>query len=764
MNARSAALAPDLTACDREAIHIVGSVQPHGVLLALHGPDLRIVQASKNAENAFGGPVGILFGRSLSDAVPQVAATLGPDLARRADRGGEGEGAVFLRAVTLDTPAGQRGFEAAAHRSDDLIVLELEEAAPGQDGTENLDSLYPRLRAFVQALQEGTTVEALCGQAAAEVRQITGFDRVLVYRFDPGWSGTVVAEDRNDVLPSYLGLRFPASDIPAQARELYRSNRLRIIPDAGYAPVPIEPALSPSGRPLDLSQSVLRSVSPVHIEYMRNMGTMASMSVSILLEGKLWGLISCHNRTPRRVPLQVRNACDLLTRMFALQLAARERASEAEHRMRLGAIQSRLLAHMAVEDRFADGLLKNPDDVLSLADASGAAFVTGEECRLLGATPSEGQVRRLHEWLATRHAGEDVFATDALPEVFPGAEAFGGTASGLLAISISRRYASHVLWFRPEVVQTVRWGGDPTKPATPDPAGGPARLHPRRSFEIWKETVRGRSRPWSRVEVDAAADLRNAVLGIVLRRAEELAALSEELQRSNKELEAFSYSVSHDLRAPFRHIVGYSELLRTQEGDRLTDKGRRYVETIMESAYAAGTLVDSLLSFSQMGRNSLNPITIDMNGLVEEVRRRAMRDVGSGRRIEWRVQTLPKAYADPVMLRLVVENLLSNAVKYTRGRPEAVIEVGSGRDGDGDGENVYYVRDNGVGFDMAYVNKLFGVFQRLHRAEEFEGTGIGLANVRRIVERHGGRTWAEAELDRGATFFFTLPTRRQEAR
>jgi light-regulated signal transduction histidine kinase (bacteriophytochrome) len=571
-----------------------------------------------------------------------------------------------------------------------------------------------------------------------------------------------VAEDRSDALPSYLDLRFPASDIPAQARELYRTNRLRIIPDAGYAPVPIEPGLNPaSGRPLDLSQSVLRSVSPVHVEYMRNMGTMASMSISILVEGALWGLVSCHSKGPRRVPLQVRNACDLLTRMFSLQLAARERASEAEHRMRLGAIQTRLLAHMAGEDRFADGLLKNPEDVLALADASGAAIVTGDECRLLGATPPEREVRALHAWLATRQAGEDVFATDALAEAFPPAAAFEAAASGLLAISISQRNASHVLWFRPEVVQTVRWGGDPTKPAIPDPAGGPVRLHPRRSFEIWKETVRGRSRPWSRVELDAATDLRNAVIGIVLRRAEELAALSEELQRSNKELEAFSYSVSHDLRAPFRHIVGYSELLRGQEGDRLTDKGRRYVETIIESAFAAGTLVDSLLSFSQMGRNSLTPILIDMNGLVEEVKRGVIRDVDPERRIDWRVQTLAKAYADPVMLRLVVENLLSNAVKYTRGRPEAAIEIGSQ---DGDGENVYYVRDNGVGFDMAYVNKLFGVFQRLHRAEEFEGTGIGLANVRRIVERHGGRTWAEAELDRGATFFFSLPTRRPEAR
>jgi light-regulated signal transduction histidine kinase (bacteriophytochrome) len=313
-------------------------------------------------------------------------------------------------------------------------------------------------------------------------------------------------------------------------------------------------------------------------------------------------------------------------------------------------------------------------------------------------------------------------------------------------------HASYILWFRPEVVRTVRWGGDPLKPATQGEDGS-LRLHPRRSFEIWKETLRGRALPWRPAEVDTAKEMRNAVVGIVLRRAEELASLTEELQRSNKELEAFSYSVSHDLRAPFRHIVGYSELLRKLEGAKLSERGRRYVDTIIESAYTAGTLVDNLLSFSQMGRSALKPRLVDMNALVAEVRQKLELDVGE-RRVAWRVHDLAAVRADPIMLRLVVENLLANAVKYTRPREEAVIEVDCRRDGD---EIVYAVRDNGVGFDMAYVNKLFGVFQRLHKMEDFEGTGIGLANVRRIVERHGGRTWGEGAVDRGAAFYFSLP-------
>jgi len=372
---------------------------------------------------------------------------------------------------------------------------------------------------------------------------------------------------------------------------------------------------------------------------------------------------------------------------------------------------------------------------------------------------AEREVRALYRWLSERDDSEEVFVSEALSEAFPAAAAFAERASGLLAISVSKKYASYILWFRPEVVRTVKWGGNPVKAVRPDPEGGPDRLHPRKSFEIWKETVKGRYMPWTLPEVEAAKDLRASVLGIVLRRAEELAAISEELQRSNKELEAFSYSVSHDLRAPFRHIVGYSNLLKTREGANLSEKGRHYVETIIEAAFSAGTLVDNLLSFSQMGRHALNKVTGDLNALVEEVRRKVQRDITPDRTVRWEIGDLGRVHADPVMLRLVIENLLSNAVKYSRGKPVAVVEIG--RAPPQDGEAVFYVRDNGAGFDMAYVDKLFGVFQRLHRVEEFEGTGIGLANVRRIVERHGGRTWAEGRLGEGATFYFTLPIREE---
>ncbi|SIQ94661.1 phytochrome sensor signal transduction histidine kinase [Rhizobium sp. RU35A] len=725
---------PDLEACAREPIRVPGAIQPHGALFVLAGTPPVVVQVSANLADY------------LPDGVRQDAPLFGPlaDLGDRLVRW-QASGERYFQ-TRLET----EGLIASAHRAGDRVIVEVERL-----GGERLEAVFSRLRSFTAQLSDEPDIARSLPAVAGFVQQLTGFDRVLVYRFDADWNGQVVAESGNGRLPSYLDLRFPAADIPAQARALYATNRLRIIPDVDYRPVPLVPVPDPqTGDALDMSQCQLRSVSPVHLEYMRNMGTAASMSVSILVDGRLWGLISCHSAGPHMVSQALREICDFVAQALAMRIAALARAEDAARRLMLSAVTSRLLSAMSSAPDWMEALAGEGEGLLAQVGAAGAALVSPERLLSVGEVPPEAAIRRLAAWLDAQPR-QDLFSTDRLtrlleqaPELAADlAPEMAARASGVLALPISRLHAGWLIWFRPELLHTVRWGGNPHEKVREQ-----GRIHPRQSFSAWQELVRARAEPWSEAELAAARALGSAIVGIVLRKAEELAELSGELTRANKELEAFSYSVSHDLRAPFRHIVGFAELLRERETG-LDEKSRHYLQTISDAALSAGRLVDDLLNFSQLGRTALVTRPVDMDKLVAEVITSVTMAMGN-RRIEWRVSPLPVGLGDATLLRQVWFNLIDNAVKYTRDcDPARIVIAGETRND----MALYSVTDNGVGFDMAYVGKLFGVFQRLQRAEDFEGTGIGLALARRIVERHNGSISAHGELGQGASFTFALP-------
>ena len=735
--------APDLAACDREPIHIPGSIQPHGVLFTLSDSELAVLQSSTNTAALLGIDVAQVIAHPLSSI---FTAEAWQQLESGLSHAHLEDSPLYLCTVT--SRHNSRNFYAIAHRHDGVLFLELEPTDLAEEIS--FQDLYPLVRSFMGQIKYANSTERLAQIAADEVRRITGFGRVLIYRFDTNWDGHVIAESRESSYPTFFDLWFPASDIPKQARDLYIFNRIRLIADSSYRSVPLQPALNPiTGRALDMSYAALRSVSPVHIEYLRNMGVASSMSISLVTEdARLWGLIACHHQEPCTVPFDVRTACELLGQSLSVQIEAAEQRTVYERRLRLQSSTTRLLGYMAQEEDFVDGLIHNPDELLSFVEASGAAVVFNENCHRIGECPGENDILRLIDRLVS-DGRKEIFSTECLCRDIPRSEYLCRSTCGLLAISISKLHRSYILWFRPEAVQTVNWAGDPKKAI----GTGAQRLHPRHSFDAWKTTVRGQSLPWQPVEIEAATGLRNAVLGVVLRKAEELAQMSAELQRSNRELEAFSYSVSHDLRAPFRHILGYAELLKQSPTIHLEKNDERYLEVIINSAYFAGTLVDNLLHFSQVGRAKLNLQLVDMKQLAEEVRKDLDSEVGE-RQIAWEIDPLPEVRGDVVLLRLVFQNLLQNAIKYTRIRSLATIEIGCER---GNDEIVFSVADNGVGFDGAYADKMFGVFQRLHKMEDYEGTGVGLANVRRIVAKHGGRTWAEGKVGEGARFFFSIP-------
>ncbi|WP_252181009.1 ATP-binding protein [Azospirillum sp. B4] len=730
-----------LDQCAREPIRIPGGIQPHGALAVFHGPDMTLIQASANLGAVLDRPISFDGTQTLGDVV-------GPHTALEGDvlRWAGGRETTFLEQYQIDG----RTFHVTGHRARQGLILEFEELDESERARSA--SFYPLLRDFLETSDGLKTVADLSAGVAAEVRTLTGFNRVLIYRFDEDWNGTVIAETGDGTLPSYLDLRFPASDIPAQARELYRLNRLRLIPTASYTPVPLVPPLCPAdGAPLDLGVAALRSVSPVHLEYMRNMGTAASLSISIVIDDRLWGLISCHHAQTRYVGPQIRAACDFLGRIVAQQIAARERAAEIDERLRLKSIETELVAHLARAPGFQAGLVECASQWLALTNSAGAAVVTDGIVLSTGKAPPIDSILALSDWVRTRNI-EQIYSTNCLSAEWPPGKDIAQVASGVIAIPISRLHASFIFWFRPEVVETVRWGGDPRAAKATDTSG---RLHPRLSFESWKQEVRDRAQPWRQAELLSAIDFRGAIVNFVLQRAEERAQLTEELQRSNKELEAFSYSISHDLRAPFRHIAGYAELLGEEEPN-LKTLSRHYLDGIIAAALSAGQLVDDLLHFSQLGRTSLRMTRIDMAKVMSEIRRSLDLDERQ-RAVTWDIGPLPPAWGDTTLVRQALFNLVENAVKYSREATPPRIRI---RGQDRGADVLYTVEDNGVGFDMNYAGKLFQVFQRLHRQEDFEGTGIGLALTKRIIDRHGGTLEAKGAVGQGATFSFTLPKRQ----
>lgn len=730
--------------CAREPIRTPGSIQPQGFLLVVEETTMSILQASENVAEWLGVDAQSLIGSSFDALIKHGSAFV--DQLSELD---EDQLQAFHVGDTSVLKGSNVGMPLAMmlHRNDGVLIAEFE---PASDATVAHGRLYPMVRSFINQMREDESIDQLCQRAVGFIKRITGYGRVNAYRFDESGNGLVNAELADDGFDRYLGLCFPASDIPQQARELYCANRIRIISDVNYEPSPLVPAENPkTGRALDLSHATLRSVSPVHLHYMRNMGTGASMSISIVIDGKLWGLISCHNTESRAVSFQSRTACELLGRVLSLQLETKVAHSRSQKMLSLRKQIVQMLAAMADHDSVFKGIRSAQDIFLDFVGASGAAVVSDTECDLYGLTPNENQVRALTRWLDQRD-GSLVFSSDNVSRDIPHLPGIAKSVGGVLAVSISQLHSSYIVWFKPEQVHIMNWAGKPNKVVSDE-----GKLSPRQSFAMWQETVEGFSTRWDDSEIEGVSELRQAVLGIVLRKAEELAQMASELKQSNKELEAFSYSVSHDLRAPLRHIAGYAELLGDMEVGNLTERGQRFLDTIGESAKFAGTLVDNLLSFSQMGRSAMRLSEVNLSAMIESIKRE-MKPEYENRTIEWKVSELPVIIADPAFLHLALRNLVSNAIKYTRNEPVAVIQIEAVSTTD---HVTVSIKDNGVGFDMKYAEKLFGVFQRLHRMDEFEGTGIGLANVRRIVERHGGTVHAQGRLKEGATFSFSLPKR-----
>ena len=501
----------DLTNCERELIHLTGSIQPHGVLLLLEGAETRVLQASSNAGALLDAPLTDLLGQPLTRLSPVLAQAVFQAMGQAT-----AEQPAPLQAQ-LDAPSGSRLWEGALHQvAGGHWLLELE-VVPAHASEHLVDLSGERLINLVgdavQRLSNAASMGVLADATAQCFRNLIGHDRVMVYKFDADGHGKIIAEARDPRLESLLGHHYPASDIPQRARELYLRNRVRVLVDVHYEPSPLVDAASrPVGDGLDLSMSYLRSMSPLHLQYLKNMGVTATVVVSLVREGRLWGLVAAHHYSPRNVRYALRAACDLLAEVVSTRIAAIENYAHAQVAVLVRRLEQRLVEATSTEGDWRLALFRNPRTLLQPLEATGAALFAEGEVLTAGEVPSTPELRELQRWIDAQ-GNDPLFACSSVVKANPALDTLTPTASGVLAVKLSASQPDYLMWFRKEQLLTVTWAGDPAKPMVEH---DPLHLSPRRSFAAWSELVRGTALPWTSADLALGRAIGVALVDIIV--------------------------------------------------------------------------------------------------------------------------------------------------------------------------------------------------------------------------------------------------------
>ncbi|MEA3390858.1 MAG: HWE histidine kinase domain-containing protein [Pseudomonadota bacterium] len=623
--------AVDLTNCDREPIHVLGTVQPFGFLIALTA-DWLVSRVSANVadfiglspEEVLGKPVSaVLSGDAIHTLRNRITLLRGPDAVER----------VFSLPLMDGGPA----FDVAVHFSGQLVVIE------GEPASHDEMEASSTVRSMVSRLGQVEGMAAFLRDGARQVRALTGFDRVMVYRFSGSGDGEVVAEALRPGIESFFGLHYPASDIPAQARALYLRNIFRVIADVNAPPVPVMPQLDPAGMALDMSLCLTRAVSPIHIEYLRNMGVDASLSISIIVEGKLWGLFACHHYGPRLPTFAQRSAAELFGQIFSMMLESRERAETADYEGKSRQVADRLLSAVAQDNELLHNAAWLGDIIFDTIPADGVGVYIDGQMILSGLTPDEPAFAAIVNMM-NRVAASQVYTTDSLSSVLPEAAAYADRAAGVLAIPLSRRPRDYVVLFRAEQLRSVRWAGQQDKHVEDGPDG--PRLSPRKSFEAWSQLVQGRALPFTPAELRVAETLRTALLEVILRLSDSVDA---ERQRAHEKQELLIAELNHRVRNILSLIRGL--LSQTRDSARSVDD---FIGTLESRVHALARAHDQITADRWSPARLYDLIEVEAGAYLGEKSDR-VRLSGPN------VLLTPGCFT---VMALVIHEMLTNAAKY----------------------------------------------------------------------------------------------------
>lgn len=738
----------NLTNCEQEPIHIPGSIQPHGFLTAIREDSHIIEFCSGNIEEYTGLAYTSVIGKKFEDVFGNEVLKA---LKTYVDDG------LMLSSTLLKATISDKNFLCTVHNRDGLYIIEAEPASIAQ---KDASYEYEQTKQFLDYMHDTHTLKELCQLVAKGTRDITGYDRVMIYRFDKDYNGEVYAESKREDLEPFLGLHYPHTDIPKQARELYMQNLLRVINDIDYTPVPIYTVDDGSNKNLDLSLSILRSTSPIHVEYLQNMGVGATLTISLIHQKKLWGLIACHHYSPKNLAPDLRLAAQLQGHFITSQIELRQKNEEYQLSQKTAAaLEKANSVFLETEESFKE-LIEIPE-LTELCNASGVSVLFSDNIYKAGLTPSDDEIKVLAKKLPL-FAENGHLHTDKLATLLPEFESMCENTSGVIYHSLDLESNNCIIWYRPQNIKEVNWAGDPNKSIIKNEKG----LSPRNSFKLWKEIVNCQSRPWRKPEIDTAASYAHSLqkqinLLIITQEEERYRNLSEVLKETNSELENINWISTHDLQEPLRKIqLVSSRLLATEKN--ITPKIQEAVERMNNSANRMQTLLIDILKYTRLKHAEHDFEEVDLNLLVQEVKEE-LADTIEYKNAKVEISSLPHIMGVPFLLKQLFANLISNSVKYASPERSPVIQISAEPrtvNITAEDKKLYhlvYVADNGIGFEQQYAESIFNIFTRLHSAVEYKGSGVGLALCKKIVQNHNGHITASGKPDEGSVISLYFP-------
>lgn len=724
-----------LDVCSSEQIHIPGFIQSHGYLVIIN-KDNNIIYCSKNFIELTGKDQDHLLGSSVTSLNSML---------------GKNEEDKFITSLISLAWQGRdfkplNPYLVIIHDKKYNMIISLSEDYYLLDFEPEESDLFTdpsnTVGASLSQMLADKNLEAILENSVAQIKNIICYDRVMIYKFHKDGHGEVVAEDKNTELEPWLGPHYPASDIPEQARKLYIQNYTRLINNVFEDTIPL---ISKLDIPADLSNSTLRAVSPVHIQYLKNMNVISSFSVSIIVEDQLWGLIACHNYSPRYINFRQRETAKLIGQVLSSCIGLRTQEKLQKENMKIQNAVMDITKSLNGEN-ISDFMFHCSTVFMEAFKASGIAFLFEGEIKTIGNVPSSSSLLKITELINNSSEDKIIFSENILNITTYKEKA---NYAGFMGIRLTENIKDCLIIFRPEITQTVLWAGDPTKLIQFDNHGNPF-ISPRNSFEKWSEEVKGKSEPWSPAEQMALTEIRDEINFAVGRKTAELRILNEKLRDAYAELDSFAHTISHDLKIPLTTIKAFGELIIRKSSE---DDVKAMSSKIVDNSNRLHLMIKTVLEYSKVGQKDVSKVTIDMTALINDIAEQLKLN-SKNSNLELIINNTPDIEGDPILIFQVFLNIIENAVKYSHKIELPIVSVEGITDSN---ETVYIIKDNGIGMDKDQLAGIFGLFNRVGKTDEYEGSGIGLATVKKIITRHGAQIKVDSEEGVGSIFTLTFP-------